>query len=175
MKKGFFQVYTGEGKGKTTAAIGLAVRAAGHGLRTFICQFLKGRRTGEFIALKERFSDLIDIYQCGSEKFVLPDGKLSEDHIELARRALQLSKQALVSGNYDIVILDEINVALKLGLVELEEVLALIEARPEEVELVFTGRDAHEEVLRRADLVTEMREVRHYYRKGITARKGIEY
>ncbi len=174
MKKGLVQVYTGEGKGKTTAAIGLAIRAAGHGLKVFICQFLKGRRTGEFILIKKALAGQIDIFQCGSEKFIITEEDKRE-HRETARRALEFSKKALVSKDYDLVILDEINVAVHLGLIDLKDVITIIESKPESVELVLTGRNAPSEIIERADLVTEMKEIKHPFKKGIGAREGIEF
>lgn len=172
-RKGLVHVYTGDGKGKTTAALGLALRAAGHGMRTYIAQFLKGQDYGELHAL-ERLSPWVVIEQFGRPGFVHVKGVTPEDRA-MAVRGLTCAREAMGSGAYDLVILDEINVALYFGLIELEEVLALLEDRPEHVELVLTGRGAPEELLERADYVTEMREVRHPYQRGILARKGIEF
>jgi cob(I)alamin adenosyltransferase len=170
--KGYIQVYTGNGKGKTTAALGLAIRAAGCALRVFIAQFAKKRICGEHIALK-RFNDLITIKRYGSEKFI--KGKPSKADIRIAQKGLKEVSTAIASGRYDMVILDEANDTAAIGLISVENLVELIDSKPDAVELVITGRNAHKNIIRRADLVTEMREVKHYYRKGIGARKGIEY
>lgn len=171
LPRGCIQVYTGNGKGKTTAALGLALRAAGAGLRTFLAQFIKAGSYSEIAAL-ERFSDLITLKQYGRGRFIR--GEPSPEEIEAARRGLREAGEALASGNYDLVILDEANPAAKAGLFSPDDLLRLMDAKPESVELVLTGRDAAPEVLDRADLVTEMREVKHYFAKGVQARKGIE-
>ncbi len=175
LKKGAVQVYTGAGKGKTTAAMGLALRAAGRGLRVFICQFMKGRETGEALIIRERLSDLIEIHQCGGEGFITNRESPPSDAIEMATRALSLSRKALLSGEYDLVILDEVNVAVYFNLIKEEEVLKLIKEKPPHVELVLTGRRAPASVMEAADLVTEMKEIKHYFRAGLSARKGIEF
>lgn len=171
-QRGCLQVYTGAGKGKTTAALGLAIRAAGAGLRVFFCQFCKGREVSEHVAL-ERFPEFIDVRQSGSIQFIT-SGPTPAD-IAAARQMLAELRQALVSGQYKVVIADELNVALALGLVTLEQVLGLIAARPPDVELLLTGRDAHPEVMAVADLVTEMLAIKHPYETGVKARRGIEY
>jgi cob(I)alamin adenosyltransferase len=165
------QVYTGDGKGKTTAALGLALRAAGAGLSVFIGQFCKARQTSEHVALR-RFADLITVRQYGTESFIT--GEPSDEDRALARQGLVAAGEALGSGRYRIVILDEVNLATHFGLVSVDEVLALIAARPPEVELVLTGRRADPRVIAAADLVTEMVEVKHPYANGLLARKGIE-
>jgi len=173
LERGMVQVYTGEGKGKTTAALGLTLRAAGHGLRVHIVQFLKGwPHYGELEGLK--FLPNVTLRQFGREGFVNPKKPLPADY-ERAGAALQDARAAMLSGEVDIVILDEVNNALELGLVSQEAVLALLDARPANVELILTGRGAPEEICRRADLVTEMRAIKHPYEDGVTARKGIEY
>lgn len=169
--QGFVHVYTGDGKGKTTAALGLALRAAGAGWKVFLGQFVKGVPCSEFAAL-ERFSDLITIRQFGRGGFVEPVP--SRDDIDRAAIGLAESCEAIVSEDYRLVILDEANMAAALRLVSVEDLASLIDARPPCVELVLTGRWAHEKILARADLVTEMREVKHYYREGVLARTGIE-
>lgn len=169
--RGYVQVYTGDGKGKTTAAIGLAVRAAGAGLRVFLAQFIKGRRYSEIAAL-ERFDDLITVRQYGRGCFIR--GKPSQEDIDAAEKGLAEVRQVLAAGERDIVILDEANCAVDCGLFPVEELLALVDAKPDAVELVITGRKAHEKLMDRADLVTEMREVKHFYHQGVKARKGIE-
>ncbi len=170
---GMIQVYTGTGKGKTTAALGLAMRALGHGLKVYIIQFMKGNiRYGE-VETARRLSPDIVIKQMGRETFVNRDNPDKID-IELAQKAFALAKEVITSGEYDIVVLDEINVAVDYGLISLETLLDLIDSRPAHVELILTGRYAKEEVIDRADLVTEMVEVKHYYREGIHSREGIE-
>lgn len=169
--QGYVQVYTGDGKGKTTAALGLALRAAGAGLRVFIAQFMKGADNSESEALR-RFDDLIDVKRHGSGQFIkeIP----SEEDIEAARQGLADARRALASGEYQLVILDEANVAVHFGLFSVKDLLDLIAARPPEVELVITGRRAAWEIIEVADLVTEMVEVKHYFAQGVEARKGIE-
>jgi len=170
-QRGYVQVYTGDGKGKTTAALGLALRAAGAGARVFIAQFAKGRQTAELAAL-QRFSDLITIKQYGREHFIM--GEPAPEDIEAAQQGLQETQEAIASGEYPLVILDEANVAVGLGLFSAEVLLAIVNAKPEHVEIVITGRNAHRCIIDRADLVTEMRQVKHYHSKGVEARVGIE-
>jgi cob(I)alamin adenosyltransferase len=170
---GYVQVYTGNGKGKTTAALGLALRAAGHGLRTYFGQFLKGQHYGELDAV-EKLSPLIRIERFGREGFLhITDGPDDED-IRRAREGLGRCREAMLSGRYDIVVLDEVNTAVLLKVLTVEEVLGLLDERPEAVELVLTGRGAPEAVIHRADLVTEMKDIKHYYDRGVKAREGIE-
>jgi len=171
LKKGYVQVYTGEGKGKTTAALGLAVRAAGAGLRVFIGQFMKGRPCSEHAALK-RFDDLIELHQYGEPHFVC--GAPSAADRGNARKGFDELVNAVKSGRYDLVVMEEINSAVHHGLLPLDPVLELLRTRPESVELVLTGRHAAPELIEGADLVTEMREIKHYYRQGVQARSGIE-
>jgi cob(I)alamin adenosyltransferase len=172
MKRGFVQIYTGNGKGKTTAALGLAVRAAGRGLRVFIGQFAKGMFYGELEALK-RFQPQITLRQYGRRCFIEADP--TEEDVRLAREGWEEILSLLEQGEYDLLIIDEIGIALHYGLVSLEEVGELIRRKPESLELVLTGRKIPEELYREADLVTEMREIKHYYNAGIQARKGIEF
>jgi cob(I)alamin adenosyltransferase len=169
--EGYIHVYTGDGKGKTTAAMGLALRAAGAGLRVFIAQFLKGTKSSEEHAL-ERLSGLVTVKQYGRDRFIC--GEPEEEDIRIARQGLKEIKQAMASGNYQVMILDEANIAAHYGLVRLKELLELMDKKPRSVELVITGRYADQKVLDKADLVTEMHEVKHYYRKGVRARVGIE-
>ncbi len=173
LKKGFVQVYTGDGKGKTTAAIGLAMRAIGNGLKVYMIQFMKGQIFyGELKIARMHSPDFV-IKQCGRPDFVNPKNPDSID-IKMANEAIEYARNVLRSGEYDIVILDEINVALKFGLIKLEDVIELIKNKPSHVELILTGRYAHPQVIELADLVTEMKQVKHYYEKGIEAREGIE-
>lgn len=169
--KGYVQVYTGNGKGKTTAAIGLAVRAAGANLKVFIGQFVKGMHYSELESLK-RFSDLITIKQFGRDCFIYDDP--TEEDIKRARDGLKESKEIINSGEYQLVILDEIHIALYYNLFPIDEVVDIIKNKPEDVELILTGRYAPQEIIDIADLVTEMREIKHYYVKGVVAREGIE-
>ncbi len=169
--KGYVHVYTGKGKGKTTAALGLAIRAAGAGHRVFIAQFIKGGRYSELNALK-RLDDLITVEQFGLGRFI--NGGPAASDIEAARQGLHRMKRILASGEYKVVILDEANVALYYNLFTVEELVDLIDSRAEGTELVITGRHAPPEILAKADLVTEMKAVKHYYRDGVKARVGIE-
>jgi len=172
LDQGLVQIYTGDGKGKTTASIGLAVRAAGRDFKTYIGQFMKTREYGEHEAL-ERFSDLITIEQYGTGEFHFEDVQ-SEEEKRKAKEGLKDIQDAMLSEDYDIVIADEICVANHFDLLELQDLIELIENKPNNVELIFTGRKAHQELIEKADLVTEMKEIKHPYQKGIDARKGIE-
>lgn len=174
LNKGFVQIYTGNGKGKTTAALGQAVRAAGSGLKSFIVQFMKNCPYGEIHSLSF-LSDWITIEQYGDYMFVLEKKLPADNDIMVAHKALQQARKAMVSGKYDIVILDEICIALHYNLVTLEEVFLLLADKPKHVEVILTGRYCPKELLDKADLVTEMKEIKHYYQKGVLARKGIEF
>ena len=171
--KGLIQVYTGSGKGKTTAALGLALRAVGHGFKVLVIQFLKGGIAyGELRAARKLAPDLT-LVPMGREHFVNKKDPHPKD-LRWAKKGWALAKRSVHSQKYQVVILDEINVAVEYGMVPLPELLALMKSKPENVELVLTGRWARPEVLRLADLVTEMKERKHYYRKGIESRLGIE-
>ena len=169
--RGYIQVYTGEGKGKTTAALGLALRAAGAGLRVYIAQFIKSGETSEIKAL-ERFADRITVEQFGTGGFIR--GRPTPADIQAAERGLQRVGEILRTGECDIVILEEANVAAALGLFSEKALLERINRRPAHVEVVVTGRNAGPEIIAAADLVTEMKAVKHYYRQGVRARVGIE-
>lgn len=169
--KGYLQVYTGPGKGKTTAAIGLAVRAAGAGLKVYFTQFIKGGEYSEIVALA-RFQDLIVVEQFGLGRFL--KGKPAAEDVRAAKQGLEKIKKIIASGRYDVVILDEANVAVGCGLFSIDELLEIVEKRAAATELVITGRNAAPELLARADLVTEMRELKHYFAQGVQARTGIE-
>lgn len=169
--KGYVHVYTGNGKGKTTAALGLALRAAGAGLRIFIGQFLKNFPYSEIKAL-ERYSDRITICQYGTGCFVF--GQPSDADLRAARDGFTHSRQNILSGDYDVAVLDELTIAIHYNMITVDEILELIDSRPPHVELVITGRYADRKLIDRADLVTEMTEVKHYYRCGVEARTGIE-
>ena len=173
LERGLIQVYTGDGKGKTTAALGLALRAAGQGLRVYIAQFMKGWPDyGELRALQSIHD--ITVEQFGRVAFVSRQNPDPEDG-RLAQEGWRRSLDALQGGKYDVVILDEVNVALDYGLLALPQVLQVLDAKPAHVELVLTGRGAHPEVVQRADLVTEMLAIKHPYDSGVDGRKGIEY
>jgi cob(I)alamin adenosyltransferase len=171
--RGYVQVYTGNGKGKTTAALGLALRAAGWGYRTYIGQFLKGQSYGELRSV-EALVPSITIEQFGRRGFVHVDRDPEEEDFRRAREGLDKCRRALLSGDYDLVVLDEVSVAVHFKLLSEEAILDLIEHKPEAVELVLTGRFAPASWLEKADLVTEMTEVKHYYNCGVRAREGIE-
>ncbi|MFH1077254.1 MAG: cob(I)yrinic acid a,c-diamide adenosyltransferase [Pseudomonadota bacterium] len=173
MIKGYVQVYTGDGKGKTTAAFGLALRAAGAGLKVFIAQFVKGGDNpyNEINACL-RFSDLIAVKQYGRGCFI---GKEPHaDDVRMAHEGLQDIRQAVISNIYDMVILDEANIAVHYGLITVEKLLEIIKVKRDGIELVITGRYAHPLIIEKADLVTEMIEVKHYFSHGVMARDGIE-
>lgn len=173
LKHGLIQVYTGNGKGKTTAALGLALRASGQGLKVCIIQWMKGWPDyGELRAVN--WLPGVELRPFGRPDFVDREHPDPTD-VRMAHDALQFAEEVVRGGEYDIVILDEINVALDFGLITLDEVMRLLDAKPPQVELVLTGRNAHPELIRRADLVTEMLDIKHPYAEGVAARKGIEY
>jgi cob(I)alamin adenosyltransferase len=170
--RGYLHVYTGNGKGKTTAALGLALRAAGAGKKVFIAQFVKGMHYAELDALK-RFEPEIILRQYGRGCFIMHEPE-AED-IALAKQGLAEVAEKIRSGMYDMVILDEACIALYYRLFSLNELMTVITSRPETMEIVITGRYAPPELIDLADLATEMKEVKHYYQQGVEARKGIEY
>jgi cob(I)alamin adenosyltransferase len=169
--KGYVQVYTGDGKGKTTAALGLSLRAAGAGLKVYIAQFLKKGDYSEIKAL-ERLSGAITIEQFGLGRFI--KNRPTQKEIRAARDGLEKIKKMMVSGKYDVIIVEEGNVAVACGLFSVQDLMDLIDAKPDPVELVITGRNAAREIIQKADLVTEMKSIRHYFDKGVRARVGIE-
>ena len=170
---GLVIVHTGNGKGKTTAALGLALRATGQGFRVLMLQFIKsGRNYGELNAA--RHVPGLEIVPMG-RGFVKTNPHPRVEDLEMARATFETAREKIRSGDYDMVILDEINYAVQFGLLDVQDVLELIRSKPPEVHLVLTGRNARPEVIEVADLVTEMREVKHPYQKGIKAQKGIEY
>lgn len=203
-KRGQIHVYTGDGKGKTTAAMGLALRAIGQGLRVFIIQFMKGGAyTGEFISaknfipcleilqfgrpcLKEQkqlklknlnldsfsFDFIREEIECKDCRYCFLNDEIQKDYVE---KAFQKAYEVINQGQHQLIILDEINPALSYGFLEIERVIALVQNRPKNIEIVLTGRDAHPELVKIADLVTEMKMIKHYYNEGTPARKGIEY
>lgn len=172
-RHGTVQVYTGDGKGKTTAALGLALRAVGHGLSVCMIQFMKGSSNYGELASAAKLPGFL-IVQTGRDEFVDRKSPAQID-IDMAGEGLAKANAVLRAGKYDIVILDELNVALDFGLVTLRDVLGLIDARPPHVELILTGRAAHPEVVKAADLVSEILNLKHHYGAGVQAREGIEF
>ena len=171
LSMGYVQLYTGDGKGKTTAALGLALRASGSGMRTYIGQFMKGQHYGELDAV--RGHPLITIEQYGDVRCIHRE-EVTPEHVAQAQRGLERAQEAMQSGEYDVVVLDEVSRAIWFGLLDTQEVLAFLDPRPACVEVILTGRRAPSELIERADLVTEMQEIKHYYQQGVMARKGIE-
>ncbi|MFA5313502.1 MAG: cob(I)yrinic acid a,c-diamide adenosyltransferase [Methanomassiliicoccales archaeon] len=170
---GLMHVYTGEGKGKTTAALGLAMRAWGHGLRVCIIQFMKvGEDYGEIMALRKM--EGIDVLQFGSDHLVTMDTVRQEDR-DLASRALEYARSVLCCNDYDVVIMDEVNVAMFFDLVCPDDVINVVRSRREGIEVILTGRNAPKAVLDEADLITRMVAEKHPYDEGVVARKGVEY
>ena len=169
--KGYIQVYTGDGKGKTTAALGLTLRAVGAGLKVFIAQFIKMGDYSEIGAL-ERMSESVAVEQFGCGRF--PKGRASEEDIALARRGLERVKEVFASHQHDVVIMDEVNVAVSLRLFDVEALLQIMDSKPPDVELIVTGRNAPTAVIEKADLVSEVKAVKHYFQNGVKARIGIE-
>jgi len=170
---GLIQIFTGDGKGKTTAALGEAIRAIGHRYKIVIIQFMKGQiRYGE-TEIPKYLPDF-EIYQFGLPTFV-KKGEPSPEDVRLAKQGLEFAKKALKSRNYDIVVLDEINVAVDYGLLPLSDVLEVLKNKAKNTEVILTGRYAPKEFIEIADLVSEIKEIKHPYQKGIQAREGIEY
>ncbi|MFZ5448154.1 MAG: cob(I)yrinic acid a,c-diamide adenosyltransferase [Thermodesulfobacteriota bacterium] len=174
LKQGLIQVYTGDGKGKTTCALGLALRAVGQGLQVFMVQFMKGRDTGEARAAAGRLAPDMTLRFFGRPGLVNLRAPAAED-LALIREAWDLASQVILAGKHDLVILDEINLALTHNLLPKEEVFQVLRRRPPWVEVVLTGRQAPPELVELADLVTEMRPLKHYYAAGVKARRGIEW
>lgn len=171
--KGYIHVYTGNGKGKTSAALGLALRAAGYGFKTYFGQFLKGQDYGELSAIR-KLSPLITIEQFGRKGFIHVTENPDEEDIKRAQQGLHKCYQMMKSLEYRIIVLDEINVAVHFNLFPEKKIHDFLDEKPDDVEVILTGRYAPESFIERADLVTEMKEIKHYYKKGIQARLGIE-
>ncbi len=175
-ERGFVIVYTGKGKGKTTAALGIVLRAVGHGMKVGMIQFIKGEWYYGELTSSKRLEPEFELIAAGKGFVgIIDDDHPREDHQNAARAALALAKEKLSSGNFDVMILDEINYATKLGLISEQDVLEIIGLRPEHTTLVLTGNYAPDSVLQVADLVTEMREIKHPYQQGIKAKKGIDF
>ncbi len=171
--RGLIQVYTGDGKGKTTASLGLALRAAGHGYKTIVIQFMKGKIDYGELKAQKLLDPYLKIVQAGGPHFIKRGSPSAED-IRMAHQGIAAADEAFSGDAYDIVVLDELNVAVDFGLITVEEAVGLVRRKPECTELIITGRYAKKEILELADLVTEMREIKHYYSKGVQARDGIE-
>lgn len=172
-EKGLVHVYTGNGKGKTTSSLGLAMRALGHGAQVTVIQFMKGWKDyGELITASKL--EGFEMIQTGRPDYVYKGKELPEDYEE-AKRGMETALRIMNSGKCDMLILDEINVALEYGLVTLGSVMEMVKNKPFSMELVLTGRGAHRDLVELADLVTEMQEVKHPFKEGITARKGVEF
>nr|WP_156204657.1 cob(I)yrinic acid a,c-diamide adenosyltransferase [Candidatus Syntrophocurvum alkaliphilum] len=172
-KQGIVLLITGNGKGKTTAAFGQALRAIGQNYRVCIIQFMKGREYGEIRAAKEYLPNL-QLFQYGLDSFVMRDNPASVD-VELAEEGFEKAKEVIGSNEFDMVILDEINVVVDFGLVDEDEVLELVKTKPPELDLILTGRYASDELIKNANTVSEIKEVKHHYNNGIKDRAGIEY
>lgn len=174
--RGLVVVITGNGKGKTTSAMGMVLRACGHGLKSCVIQFMKGDLySGEWDGVK-RLGDLVELHATGKGFCGIRGNPYSrEEHRANAQSAIALAREQMLSGRFDLIVLDEINNAVKHRLVDLEQVLALLDARPERVHLVMTGRNAAAEVVERADTVSEVNEIKHAYRKNIEPQPGIDY
>ena len=173
LRKGYFHIYTGTGKGKSTAALGLAMRAVGAGLRVYIGEFIKYQEYSEISVLRERFPE-IKVELFGNEGLCINGRDLNELDKETAAEGFRRSMAAMKSGEYDLVILDEICIAVHTGALTEDEAMQIVSERPDNVDLVFTGRDATEKMISAADIVTDMSEVKHYYTQGVASRKGID-
>lgn len=172
-KNGLVLVYTGKGKGKTTAALGLALRAIGHGARVFMVQFKKGDpHYGEILAIR-KYLPTFSVYQAGKNRMY--EGMLKEDNPAVTRDGFQTGKEALLSGKYDLCIFDEINVVMDYGLLPVSDVLEMLAQRPAHVDVVLTGRNAPPEIMAAADMASEVIEIKHHLKNGIKARPGMEF
>lgn len=173
-KRGLVLVITGDGKGKTTSCLGQALRSFGHGNKVLIIQFMKGEKYGEILAIENYLSERLTAIQCGLPSFVMKENPAPLD-VELAQKGLKIAEKSIASGEYQMIILDEINVAMDFGLIEVEDVVELIRNKPPMMDLVLSGRYAPVEIIELADMVSEVREIKHHYHQGVTARAGIEH
>ncbi|MGD8538068.1 MAG: cob(I)yrinic acid a,c-diamide adenosyltransferase [Candidatus Aminicenantes bacterium] len=171
--KGYIQVYTGKGKGKTSAALGIALRAAGNGFKTYIGQFLKGQDYGELHSI-QKLSPWIKLEQFGRKGFIHVTKDPDQQDLDRAKSGLKRCLEAMLSGEFTIIILDEINVAMYFKLITEKEMHGFLDKKPDNIEVILTGRYAPDSIVERADLVTEMKEIKHYHKNGVQARKGIE-
>lgn len=177
-QRGYIQVYTGDGKGKTTASLGLTMRALGRGWNVLIIMFTKGGDNyGELFSFKElnpQFSKQLTIVQAGLNRIIYADNMNDSDELEITN-GWELAKEAAKSGKYQLIVLDEANIAIELGLIDLEDMKNFLKNKPSELEIVLTGRHAHPDIIELAHLVSEIRPIKHYWDVGVPARKGIEY
>lgn len=176
LKRGYIQIYTGDGKGKTTASLGLALRALGHGWKVLVVQFTKGdcgTSYGEIVS-SSKFLPNLDVVQFGMDRVVYSHN-INMDDFKEAKRGWEFAKKAIHSGEYQIVILDEINICADMGMIKVSDIKETLLNKPEELEIVLTGRRAHPELVALAHLVTEMKPIKHYFDVGVLARQGIEY
>ena len=176
-ESGFIQIYTGEGKGKTTASLGLAFRAIGAGKKVAIVFFDKGGEIYNERKVLDRFKGEIDYFVSGRNRIKEDefDFSITKEDINQAHKGLEIAKEISSSGKYDILILDEINNVVSLGMIEVQDIISFLKTKPYYLELVLTGRNCSDVIMEQADLVTEMKEVKHYYKKGVKARNGVEY
>ena len=173
--KGYVHVYTGNGKGKTTAALGLALRAAGWGKKTYIAQFMKKTQYGELLSIEKHLKELITIKQFGIPGFHHSGEKVTREEKDAAMKGIDAVKKAIASGKYHIIIMDEANILVYFKIIDIRYLLDIIDKKPANLELVLTGRNAPRELKNRADLVTEMKNIKHAFDNGIKAQKGIEF
>lgn len=177
-KHGYIQVYTGDGKGKTTASLGLAMRALGRCWKVLLIMFTKGGNDyGELISFRNLSSEIsknLTIVQAGLDRIVYQNNKTEADAIEI-KRGWEIAKKAIKNDEYNLIILDEANIAIDLGFIDVDEVVDVLQNKPEDMEIVLTGRNANKKIIDIAHLVSEIKPVKHYWDKGVSARKGIEY
>ena len=176
LEHGYIQIYTGDGKGKTTASLGLALRALGHGWKVLVIQFTKGDSGTSYgeIASSSKFLPNLDVVQYGMDRVVYSHNICMDDYKE-AKKGWEHAKNAIESGEYQLIILDEINICVSMGMIKVSDVKNALLNKPENLEIVLTGRYAHPELQALAHLVTEMKPIKHYFDTGVMARQGIEY
>jgi len=172
LKEGYIQIYTGNGKGKTTASLGVALRILGAGGRVFYAQFIKGKKLSSEFNILQKFNDSFVYKSFGRGRFI--KGKPSQEDIALAVEGLKACTEALSTGEYDLVVMDELNGAVKCGLLNIQDVMTAIKKKESKTELIITGRNAPQELIESASLITEMKQIKHYFEQGVTARTGIE-